>query len=783
MAVEFCCSLILPAGFSGGHPSSLRWVVRLYSLKSHDYVHNIYAFDAMTMQNTFSVQTYPAPMVAGTQHSAPQPIALGPRWLAYAANQPLLPATGRASPQVLSGRSSSPSPSTSPASGASLVAQFAKQSSKQLASGLFSLGVDGYKTLQGYYSQLTEPTANGQPQAQANGHSGAAHPPDAECAGTVVVRDVVSRAVVAQWRAHTSALSCMAWDPTGTLLVTASVCGHNLNVFRVSPGNAEAPEECCWHLYKLYRGVTPAVIQHITFSSCSRWLAVSSARGTTHVYAINPYGGQTGAHTHVTNQAGIVSPQTLPPVTPLRLQPQQMAPLPAVRTLSVVARIRSSSLSWRQTVTAATGRSIPAGAVASVFYRGPVGTESSNVGEQVYILSPMGLLTRYALWPHAAMGSDGATDLLKLSVEPLERWDVCRHASWPEREGSLDSTGSKQSTKPHEGVWMASAELASHHPVAPLWASSNVSFMLVPSSAVTIARAAGPASRWTDIAMETLPWHKIEVRRADLVPLREKVDSLSLTHGNGVADAGAWQVQIGTNSVLSLPVQQMRPAEPKGLPPPSPQSGRRQRAHTHSNGSDGPAENYAPREDGTIPSCAMMLDDDADDRMSHTSLGSTPPSSYELSYLPRRTSPVVTSVPQASTPDASPRSPPHSSDSDRAAHLNARGQHFTQESPYDDMFEFEGSSGDGGSGEAHDKHATQASQRLHCKNEVTAHLMITNNNWTAESNELHGPTDGWEIGLALADPDNADVNKGSSDHHDEPAFTGEHSSFGWLLSK
>lgn len=51
--------------------------------------------------------------------------------------------------------------------------------------------------------------------------------------GTVMVRDVVSRAVVAHFRAHTAPLLVLQWDASGTLLVTASVHGHHVNIFQV----------------------------------------------------------------------------------------------------------------------------------------------------------------------------------------------------------------------------------------------------------------------------------------------------------------------------------------------------------------------------------------------------------------------------------------------------------------------------------------------------------------------------------------------------------------------
>lgn len=41
-------------------------------------------------------------------------------------------------------------------------------------------------------------------------------------------------------------------------------------------------------------------VQDITFSADSRWVAVSTLRGTTHVFPITPYGGPVGIRTHAT---------------------------------------------------------------------------------------------------------------------------------------------------------------------------------------------------------------------------------------------------------------------------------------------------------------------------------------------------------------------------------------------------------------------------------------------------------------------------------------------------
>lgn len=86
----------------------------------------------------------------------------------------------------------------------------------------------------------------------------------------VVVKDFVSRAVVSQFRAHTSPISALCFDPSGTLLVTASIHGNNINIFRIMPSssrNGSFTQPYDWgssyvHLYKLHRGMTSAVCSY-----------------------------------------------------------------------------------------------------------------------------------------------------------------------------------------------------------------------------------------------------------------------------------------------------------------------------------------------------------------------------------------------------------------------------------------------------------------------------------------------------------------------------------------
>jgi len=75
----------------------------------------------------------------------------------------------------------------------------------------------------------------------------------------------------------------MAFNPNGSLLVTASSQGHELCVFQILPNVTGDPGKPSFNLlYRLKRGTyTNAIIEDISFNPSSQWVAVSSARGTT----------------------------------------------------------------------------------------------------------------------------------------------------------------------------------------------------------------------------------------------------------------------------------------------------------------------------------------------------------------------------------------------------------------------------------------------------------------------------------------------------------------------
>ncbi|KAG0554174.1 hypothetical protein KC19_12G069500 [Ceratodon purpureus] len=558
-------------------------LVRFYSLRNHSYVHTlrfpreihavrcssrvvavavasqIYCYDAGTLQNIFSVVTYPSPApTPGSNHYGFGAMAVGPRWLAYATNQPLVATTGRVSPQHLT-PSPGVSPSTSPANGG-VVLRCAKESSKQIVAGVVSFGEMSYKKFQMALQDGGSASPGlGSPNWKngTNGHNpwqgGSALEP--EFAGTVSIRDIVSKCVVAQFRAHSSPLSALAFDPSGTLLVTASVYGHNLNVFRLTPPSSVAGGNVTGgdtnttyvHLYKLSRGVTKTVIQDISFSPDSHWIAVSSSRGTNHLFAISPFGGIVGPQTHGTVPVdGLIGPTLTPsPVFPwwsrtgpVSLNQQALNPPPPAITLNVVSRIKNGNGGWLGTVTnaavTATGRSnVLAGAVAAVFHDGGGAGVESDIGvgtlkDQLWVMCPTGHLLRYLLRPSVggdggytnglpqmagigAPGSPGLSQELKVVVEPVERWDVARRPNWVEREerveaqsphheeagiglvGNSRGTGVSLGNVVKEGMtteemqrwFMSNAEvqMLQDKPV-PIWAKSKIQFHVMLSGTI-----------------------------------------------------------------------------------------------------------------------------------------------------------------------------------------------------------------------------------------------------------------------------------------------------------
>lgn len=577
--------------------------VRFYSLSSHNYVHvlrfrstvymvrcsprivavglasQIYCFDALTLENKFSVLTYPVPQL-GSQgmvgvNIGYGPMAVGPRWLAYASNNPLSSNTSRLSSQSLT--PPGVSPSTSPGNG-SLMARYAMESSKQLASGLINLGDMGYKTLSKYCQELLPDGSSSPVSSPSSWKVGrvTAHSIDLDPAGMVVIKDFVSRAIVSQFRAHTSPISALCFDPSGTLLVTASIHGHNINIFRIMPSrsqNGSGTQSYDWnsshvHLYKLHRGMTPAVIQDICFSHYSQWVAIVSSRGTCHVFVLSPFGGDAGLQIQNSHDRTTLLPVLSQPwwSTSSFLLNQQsfLQPPPPPVTLSVVSRIKCNNSGWLNTVSnvasSAAGRvCVPSGAVAAVFHSSiPHNMQPASRAialENLLAYTPSGHVIQYELLSSVGGESNEASsstgpgsaaqvqdDEFRVKVEPVQWWDVCRRVDWPEREEcisgvtlgrqetaeiTMDSSDCKHNNiavkslaKPQERVhlYISNAEVHISSGRIAIWQKPKIYFYAMVSLEADDQIFSKDYSSG-EIEIEKVPVHEVEIRRKDLLPV------------------------------------------------------------------------------------------------------------------------------------------------------------------------------------------------------------------------------------------------------------------------
>lgn len=77
--------------------------------------------------------------------------------------------------------------------------------------------------------------------------------------------------------AHETALACFALNFDGTRLATASETGTLIRIFDTATGSA---------LQELRRGADRAEIYSIAFNPTSQWMAVSSDKGTIHIFSL-----------------------------------------------------------------------------------------------------------------------------------------------------------------------------------------------------------------------------------------------------------------------------------------------------------------------------------------------------------------------------------------------------------------------------------------------------------------------------------------------------------------
>ncbi|KAK9793997.1 hypothetical protein WJX73_003967 [Symbiochloris irregularis] len=555
-------------------PSSEMWQVALDG--------QVLVYNLGTLELAFSVMTHPA---AASGHPTDElartvPLALGPRWLAYAANQGVQAAAGVAYAQTPARLHHHSSNSNSGAFVNGKIAgydynamsQIAKTAAKAGGKQLRSFGEAGYKYLSSQYGTWRSSGADrGEEEVHAV-HAGASSPPAAlspsrshaqspaqdvpsDIPGTVMIRDVATRTVIAHFRAHTSPLALLEFDPSGTLLVTAGVNGHSVHIFQICPaastaGSSRGDSGPCLgsavHLYRLVRGLTPAIIQGVSFSSPGDWLAVASARGTVHLFHLAA--ASSGSSHDATSHDS--APPHLAAVVASGNRLSAGNSLPAQQYIKVYASGRvhggakgmlNGSIPGSAAASAAVNLyngSAGSAVIAASFFIPPATSPSpvpsngstatapaSPLAEGLFVASPDGVLTQHRLLtqqrPSGKAGSSTASPASatsgdraheggaesSLTAEAQLEWKLGRRRTWPDREEALGLADSLPSTAPTTPAqdrqrWMAAAETwlpaqpggALSHQV-PLWADDQFHMleMQTASAAAALGGGGGPA--------------------------------------------------------------------------------------------------------------------------------------------------------------------------------------------------------------------------------------------------------------------------------------------------
>ncbi|KAL3267342.1 hypothetical protein HHI36_011473 [Cryptolaemus montrouzieri] len=244
----------------------------------------IAVFDAFTLEDRCTVTTcYLSP---GIQ---PNPIALGSRWLAYAEKT-----------LITSRKSSAGCDSEGVQSYKATMIQCAKS----LGKGIKEFGETVANSLTGNSTFKPGVVCPGSPQSGGSSdgsQKGVVTILDIQCNQMDnVEKSIPAEAFIAHFIAHNEAVVSLEFDPSGMLLLTADKRGHDFHIFRIHPHPVGSSLASVHHLYILHRGDTTAKVQDMCFSPDSRWVTVSTLRGTTHVFPITPYGGNVGVRTHTT---------------------------------------------------------------------------------------------------------------------------------------------------------------------------------------------------------------------------------------------------------------------------------------------------------------------------------------------------------------------------------------------------------------------------------------------------------------------------------------------------
>ncbi|KAF8597731.1 hypothetical protein BDV93DRAFT_513047 [Ceratobasidium sp. AG-I] len=326
------------------------------------------------------------------------------------------------------------------------------------------------------------------------------------------------RRVVQHHATPGQAITLLSFARSGNMLAVSGADGVCVRVFEVRPKGRYSlggphlgrtgrqvetePRDTgiLWHWYDLQRGVTRRRVTDIVWSSDNKWIAVVTVRGTLHLFAINPYGGQATGASHLLGSGRVVNlsepqraPMSLSPILRLHTisntQPPGSKPssnVPVSATFSVASKPSYDSGAQdifvlnRKTGELLLKQCVVRMQSASAVERGMQGMQASISlpGAGISALSSTGLshlsgsgmsalssMMRGASASEATSGG-GSTSNDRLILGGIEgnarTWGmVKREREWGEVRSTLEKVGSsKQRWKSTRSEWLAQAEIS-----------------------------------------------------------------------------------------------------------------------------------------------------------------------------------------------------------------------------------------------------------------------------------------------------------------------------------
>ena len=480
----------------------------------------IYSFSARTLDHAFSVASYPCPTTA-----VDGVLALGDAWLAYPSGDPNL---GKSSSSDSNSNASNTNASSTDGMLSLDDAYSVSALAKDFSTGLYYLGSLGKSTIDSYLqpSLPQNASASAPSNSAATTRSGNAIRKSAQLSpGFVVVRNSVTRHVIARFRSQKSPIAMLKFDPSGTLLATACTTGQTIHVHRIIPQGATSQCSGSSHelLYRLDRGLSHAVIRDVSFSADMHWTSVSSAHGTTHLFPITPLGGPVSPATHKTlfdetiegegsgSELGIYS--SSPTISETLAWSLKQSGKGAT-TLQPLVRIRATVGPTAASEDALRG---------SVDPNLPVPISALMRGASLFTIASEAKLVEHLLVPVA---SDSE---LRVNANASRCWDVCRRGSWDDvntvSDPSLTSAApARVPSSPsrlaqtmrrtsQETDWMAQVEIATHkaNPI-PLWSLPQFQFRAFASVECASEASGGP------LFIETAGTEEVEIGGCGTAP-------------------------------------------------------------------------------------------------------------------------------------------------------------------------------------------------------------------------------------------------------------------------